>query len=128
MYPKNYLYSKEHEWLAVEGDIATVGITHHAQDQLGDIVYVDLPEVGAEFASGEEFGSVESVKAVAEIFMPLTGAVVEVNELLEETPELVNRKPQDDGWIVKIKITNPSELGGLMASDAYEDFVQQETE
>ncbi len=128
MYPKKFLYSKEHEWIKVEGDEAVVGITHHAQAQLGDIVYVDLPETGAEFASGEEFGSVESVKAVAEIYMPISGEVLEVNEFLEETPELVNQQPHDDGWIVRVKITDPSELDDLMDAGSYEEFVKQESE
>ena len=128
MYPDNYKYSKEHEWVNVEGDVATIGITHHAQDQLGDIVYVELPEVDAEFAAGDEFGSVESVKAVAEVFMPISGTVTEVNESLEDSPETVNQNPHDDGWILKMKISDASELDDLMDKAAYEAFVAAESE
>jgi len=127
MYPDNYLYTKEHEWIDVEEGIATVGITDYAQDQLGDIVYVELPEVGSEFSTGDEFGSVESVKAVAEIYMPIAGEIVEINEGLEESPELVNKNPHDDGWIVKIKVADPSELDDLMDHEAYEEWVEQES-
>lgn len=128
MYPDNYKYSKEHEWVNIEGDVATIGITHHAQDQLGDIVYVELPEVDAEFAAGDEFGSVESVKAVAEVFMPISGTVTEVNESLEDSPETVNQNPHDDGWILKMKISDASELDDLMDKAAYEAFVAAESE
>ncbi len=128
MYPEGYRYTKEHEWLKVEGEIVTVGITHHAQDQLGDIVYVELPDVGSEFDKGDEFGSVESVKAVAEVFMPISGEVVEVNEDLEDSPEQVNSAPHDAGWILKLKMSDASELGELMDAGAYEAFVAAESE
>jgi len=128
MYPDAYRYSKEHEWLAVDGDTVTVGITHHAQDQLGDIVYVDLPEVGSEFEAGDEFGSVESVKAVAEVYMPVSGEVLEVNEGLEDNPELVNSSPHEDGWILKLKMSDTSQLDEMMDAGAYATFVKQETE
>ena len=127
MYPDQYLFSKEHEWVSVDGNVATVGITHHAQDQLGDIVYVELPEVGSEYSKSEEFGSVESVKAVAEVFMPLSGEVLEVNDLLEETPELVNTNPHDEGWIMKIRLTDKGELKELMSAADYQTFVEQES-
>ena len=126
MYPDNYLYTREHEWLDVEDQVATVGITDHAQDQLGDIVYVDLPEVGSEFGNGDEFGSVESVKAVAEVFAPVSGEVVEVNEALEDEPELVNKSPHEAGWLIKVKISDKSELDDLMDPNAYEEYVAQE--
>ena len=126
MYPDNYYYTKEHEWLYVEGNIATVGITDHAQDQLGDIVYVELPDEDDEFGAGEEFGSVESVKAVAEVFMPVSGSVVEVNEALEDQPDLVNKDPHDDGWLVKIRLSDRSELDGLMDYQEYEEYIEQE--
>ncbi len=128
MYPEGYRYTKEHEWLKVEGEIVTVGITHHAQDQLGDIVYVELPDVGSEFDKGDEFGSVESVKAVAEVFMPISGEVVEVNEDLEDSPEQVNSAPHDAGWILKLKMSDASELDELMDAAAYEAFVAAESE
>ena len=127
MYPENYRYSSEHEWVDVQDNIATIGITHHAQEQLGDIVYVELPEVDSEYGSGDEFGSVESVKAVAEVFMPISGKVVEVNDALEDSPETVNQAPHQDGWLIKLEIGNTSELDGLMDRAAYEEFVAQES-
>ncbi|CAM2067852.1 glycine cleavage system protein GcvH [Sulfidibacter corallicola] len=127
MYSGKNLYSKEHEWLSVDGDTALIGITHHAQDQLGDIVYVDLPDVDSEFEIGEEFGSVESVKAVAEVFMPIGGTIVEVNEDLEDSPEAVNKDPHGKGWLIKIKIADQSELEKLLSAEAYEAFVKEES-
>lgn len=127
MYSEKHLYSKEHEWIQVDGETALIGITHHAQEQLGDIVYVDLPELDSEFVAGDEFGSVESVKAVAEVFMPVDGEVLEVNEQLEETPETVNEDPHAGGWLVKVKLTNPSQLEGLMSHSDYAKFVEEES-
>lgn len=127
MYPTNYYYTREHEWVDVEDGVATIGITHHAQDQLGDIVYVELPEAGTELSAGDEFGSVESVKAVAEVFSPVTGEVVEVCEALEENPEKVNSSPHEDGWLIKIRMTDSSELDGLMNQSEYEAFVEEES-
>ena len=127
MYPDNYKYTKEHEWLSLDGDVAVIGITEHAQEQLGDIVYVELPEVGDTFATGDEFGSVESVKAVAEVFMPIAGEIVAINEALEDAPETVNKDPHDDGWLLKLKIEDPSELDDLMDHEAYEEFIQEES-
>lgn len=127
MYPNNYYYTKEHEWLLVENDEATVGITDHAQNQLGDIVYVELPESGDSFDAGEEFGSVESVKAVAEVFMPIDGEILDINSNLEDNPELVNTKPHDEGWLIKIKIANPSQLEELMSDSDYQKFVEEES-
>ena len=127
MYSNDYRYTKEHEWLKIEGNTATIGITHHAQDQLGDIVYVDLPEVDDEFAAGDEFGSVESVKAVAEVFMPVSGKVTEINESLEDSPELLNSEPHGDGWLLKIEMSDMSQTEGLMDAEAYTKFVEAES-
>lgn len=123
MYPKAYLYTQEHEWLSVDGDIATLGITQFAQDELGEVVYVDLPEVGESYAAGDEIGSIESVKAVAEVYTPISGEIVEVNEVLDETPETVNDSPHDDGWLVKLRI-DPDDpaLDEMMDADAYTSF------
>ena len=127
MYPEKYRYSKEHEWLEVDGDVAVLGITHHAQDQLGDIVFVEMPEPGDEFSAGDEFGSVESVKAVAEVFMPVTCEIMAINEALEDEPELVNKEPHGNGWLVKIKLSELGELENLMDHQQYTDFVAEES-
>ncbi|BCW93799.1 glycine cleavage system protein H [Thermoanaerobaculum aquaticum] len=122
--PENLLYSKTHEWVRVDGDIATVGITDYAQEQLGDVVMVDFPAVGKAVQAGQEMGTVESVKAVSEVFSPVSGEVVEVNGELEAHPELVNQDPFGSGWLVKIKVSQvPSDL---MDAKAYEQFVQEE--
>ncbi len=123
--PDDLKYTKEHEWLKVEGDTVTIGITDFAQDSLGDIVYVDLPEIGATVEAGDGIGNIESVKAVAELFCPVAGEVVEVNEELEGQPELVNSEPYASGWILKVK-TDPSKLDieELMDSSAYADFAK----
>ena len=123
MYPENYLYSKEHECVSVDGDVATVGITDHAQDQLGDVVYVEMPEVGDTFGANDEIGVVESVKAVAEVYTPISGEVIEVNSTLEDRPELVNDDPHGDGWMVKMRLSDTDELDRLMKAAAYQDFV-----
>jgi len=122
----NYRYTKQHEWILDSEDGAVIGISDHAQEQLGDIVYVELPEVGDSFDAGEEFGSLESVKAVAEVYMPVGGEVIEVNELLEEHPEMVNKNPMESGWLIKIKIADPAELDELMDMGAYETYVGEE--
>ncbi len=122
--PENLVYSKTHEWVRVDGEIATVGITDYAQEQLGDVVMVDLPPVGKTVAAGQEMGTVESVKAVSEVFSPVSGEVVEVNGQLEAHPELVNQDPFGAGWLVKIKVAQvPADL---MDAKAYEQFVQEE--
>ena len=126
MYPDSYKYSKEHEWVSVDGDIATIGITNHAQDALGDVVYVELPEVGDAFGKEDEFGTVESVKAVSELYMPISGEVVEINESLEDEPEQVNSDPHGSAWMIKIRMSNASELDELMDAAAYEAFVSEE--
>lgn len=119
-------YSKEHEWVRVDGDIATVGISDFAQAQLGDVVFVELPEVGRGVSQNEETAVVESVKAASEVYAPVSGEVVEVNNALEDDPELVNRSPMDDGWFVKIRMTDASQLDALMDSAAYESFTASE--
>jgi glycine cleavage system H protein len=123
MYPTNYRYSKEHEWLAVDGDTATVGITDFAQEELGDIVYVEAPEVGVKLAPGEVLGTVESVKAVSEIYAPITGEVVEVNGALVDAPETINSDAHQGGWICKMRISVPEELEALMDAAAYQQLI-----
>ena len=119
MYPANLKYTKDHEWVRVEGDTGVVGITHFAQEQLGDVVYVELPDVGATLTQGQAFGTIESVKAVSELFAPISGTVTEVNGGLKDKPEDVNKKPHDT-WMIKVKVQNPSEVSALMDAAAYE--------
>jgi glycine cleavage system H protein len=126
--PENLHYSKDHEWVRVEGDTAVVGITDHAQDQLGDVVYVELPKAGEEFAAHESFGSVESVKAVSEIFTPVSGKVVAANDSLNDEPEKVNQDPYGEGWMIKIKMSSSGEVDSLLTAAEYEDFTKAETE
>lgn len=123
MYPSDYLYSEEHEWLHVEGDVCVLGITEFAQSELGEVVFVELPEVGQSFDAGDEIGTVESVKAVAEVFTPVAGEIVEVNSALEDAPELVNESSHDDGWFVKLRLSSTEELKGLMNAEEYGEFV-----
>lgn len=120
MYPDQYKYTKEHEWVAADG---TVGITHHAQKELGDIVYVDLPKPGTTVETGKSFGSVESVKAVSDIYSPVNGEVTEVNEALAAAPEKLNEDPHGAAWLVKIKLSDPSEFDGLMSKADYEAYI-----
>ena len=115
-------YTPDHEWLNIDGDMATVGITHHAQDALGDVVFVDLPEVGKTFAAKEVAGVVESVKAAADVYMPVTGVITEVNEALRDDPSLANSDPLNAGWFFKVKLSNPSELDALMDETSYTAF------
>ena len=115
-------FSEEHEWVSVEGDIATIGITNFAQEQLGDVVFVDLPDVGTQVSQGGDAGVVESVKAASEVYTPLSGEVVEVNEDLEGTPDLVNSDPEGDGWFFKLRMDDASELDNLMDAAAYKKF------
>jgi len=124
--PEDLSYTKDHEWVRVKGEEATVGITDHAQQQLGDIVYVELPKVGDKFETSEPFGSVESVKAVSEIFMPLSGTVAQVNDTLNDSPELVNEDPYGDGWLIRFKIDKPSQVHALLTSIAYQDYIKEE--
>ena len=118
MYPADLKYTKEHEWMRTEGDTGTVGITHFAQQQLGDVVYVDLPDVGTQLTAGQPFGTIESVKAVSELFAPVTGEVVEVNGDLKNHPEHVNSKPHET-WMIKVRMSNPAEAAALLDSTAY---------
>jgi len=124
MVPTDRRYSKEHEWILVQDEVATVGITHFAQDQLGDIVYVELPELGTELKRDEVMGTIESVKAVSEIFAPISGKVLEVNADLEGAPETVNTDPSGNGWYCKLSIANPDEIEQLMDAAAYEQLTQ----
>jgi len=126
--PENLHYSKDHEWVQVEGDTAVVGITDHAQEQLGDVVYVELPKPGEEFTAHESFGSVESVKAVSEVFTPVSGKVTEANDSLNDEPEKVNNDPYGEGWMIKIKMSNAGEVDSLLTAAEYEDFTKAESE
>jgi glycine cleavage system H protein len=126
MYPENYRYTKEHEWVRLEGDIGTVGITFHAQKELGDIVYADLPKPGTLVERGKAMGSVESVKAVSEIYSPVSGQVVEVNETLAAAPEKLNQDPHGEAWLVKIKVSAPSEIDALLSAADYQSYVGAE--
>ena len=124
--PDNLHYSKDHEWVRVDGDTAVIGITDHAQEQLGDVVYVELPKAGDEFAANDSFGSVESVKAVSEIFTPVSGKVAEVNQSLSDEPEKVNKDPYGEGWMIKIRPSDPAELDKLMTAEQYDKYVQEQ--
>jgi len=126
--PDDLHYSKDHEWVRVEGNVAIVGITDYAQDSLGDVVYVELPKAGEDFAAHESFGSVESVKAVSEIFTPVSGKVAEVNDSLNDEPEKVNQDPYGVGWMIKIKMSSPGEVDSLLTAAEYEDFTKAESE
>ena len=121
--PEELQYTRSHEWVRTEGDTATIGITDHAQDELGDVVFVELPEVGATLDAGDSFGTVESVKAVSDLYAPVGGEVVEVNEALDDSPEKINEDPYGEGWIVKIQVSGEADL--LSASD-YEQFLEEE--
>lgn len=126
--PEDLHYSKDHEWVRVDGDVATVGITDYAQNSLGDVVYVELPKPGEQFAANESFGSVESVKAVSEVFSPVSGSVVEAHESLSDDPEKVNTDPYGEGWMIRIKMSNSGEVDSLLTAAEYEDFTKAETE
>ena len=126
MYPENFRYTKEHEWLRVEDGIATMGITDHAQNELGDIVYVDLPKPGSHVEKGKVLGTVESVKAVSEIFSPVTGEVTEINASLADAPEKLNDDPHGEAWLVKIRLLSPEDLAELMSAADYEAYVGAE--
>jgi len=124
-YPANYRYTKDHEWINVEGDAGTVGITHHAQESLGDIVFVELPKVGAVVEAHKQFGTVESVKAVSELYSPVSGTVTAVNEELASAPEKVNADAHA-AWMIKLKLSNPSEANELMSAEDYEKYINEE--
>lgn len=125
MYPQDYKYSKEHEWVKLNGNIATIGITSHAQNELGDIVYVELPKIGTKLNAMQEFGVVESVKTVSTLFCPVAGEVTEVNAELSAKPETVNTDPHGKGWMIKIKVSNPSDLDKLMSATQYEALIKK---
>lgn len=122
-FPEELKYTEEHEWIAIEADIATIGISDFAQSQLGDVVFVELPEVGDELEAGKPFGVVESVKAVSDVYSPLSGEVMEINEDLPDAPELLNTSPYEDGWMIKIRLSNPQELDDLLDAAAYQELV-----
>ena len=125
-YPDDRLYTKSHEWVRVEGATGTIGITDHAQHELGEVVFVDLPDVGELFDAGQEFGTIESVKAVSEIFLPIAGEVVEINKTLADEPGAVNEDPYGDGWLIKVKVSSDGDRAGLLSAAAYEKFVEEE--
>jgi glycine cleavage system H protein len=127
MYPEDLHYSKQHEWVRLSGDVGAVGITDHAQKELGDIVYVDLPRVGTKVEQAKVMGSVESVKAVSDIYSPVSGEVIEINDSLAKAPEKMNESPHGDGWMVKIRLSAPAEIPGLLSAADYEKFVEEET-
>jgi glycine cleavage system H protein len=126
--PADRRYTKEHEWVRADGDIGTVGITDYAQDQLGDIVYVDLPSVGAQVKQLEKLGEIESVKAVSDLYSPVSGEVVEVNQGVNDRPELVNQSPYDEGWLVRVRLTDSAELNNLLTSKQYDELIAQAQE
>jgi glycine cleavage system H protein len=126
IYPDDLKYTKEHEWLAVHGNVGTVGITHYAQAELGDIVYVEVPAAGTPVVAGEEFGTVESVKAVSEIYAPASGEVLEVNGVLAQAPETVNKDPYGEGWLIKIRLADPNELKTMMSAGEYRKYIEEE--
>ena len=125
--PEDSRDAKSHEYIHVEGEIGTVGITDYAQKELGDVVFVELPQVGSALEAGDELGSIESVKAVSELFAPVTGEVVEINEKLATKPELVNTDPYGDGWMIRIRLSDPSEVDELMNAEEYEEYVETES-
>lgn len=126
MYPENFRYTKEHEWVLVEGDAATIGITYHAQHELGDIVYVDLPKVASHLEKGKSLGSVESVKAVSDVYAPVSGEVTEINGMLADSPEKLNEDPHGAAWLVKLKLSAPAEVENLMTAAEYQTYVGAE--
>ena len=126
--PEDLKYTKEHEWCRLKGNRAVIGITDHAQDQLGDIVYVERPDVGDPVKKGESFGVVESTKAVSELFSPINGKVVEVNDPLSDAPESINEDPYEEGWMIQVELSNPDELKGLMSPEAYQTFLKEQGE
>jgi glycine cleavage system H protein len=124
MYPRDYLYSREHEWLRVEDDLCVLGITEFAQRELGEVVFVELPEIGQVVDAQDELGTIESVKAVAEFYSPVAGEVVEVNEAVVDDPELLNEDPHGDGWLIKVRFSSADDLKSMMKSEEYEEYVK----
>jgi glycine cleavage system H protein len=127
MTPEDNKYAKSHEYVHVEGEIGTIGITDYAQKELGDVVFVELPQVGTQLEAADELGSIESVKAVSELFAPVSGEVVEINETLAEKPELVNTDPYGDGWMIRVRLSDPTELDDLMNAEEYEEYCETES-
>jgi glycine cleavage system H protein len=127
-FPEGLIYSKEHEWVLVEGQVATIGITEYAQEELGDIVYVELPEVGEKTVKDDPFGAVESVKAVSDVYAPVSGTVLEINDALPDSPETINEDPYGDGWMIKVEMSDPDDIKDLMGSDEYTEYVEQQKE
>lgn len=125
MYPSNFRYTKDHEWIKVDGNFGVIGITDYAQHELGDIVFVELPKVGTKLASGQSFGTVESVKAVSEIYAPVSGEVSDTNTPLNNAPEKINKDPHGEAWLIKVRLSNPAELEGLMDSAAYTAYISE---
>ena len=125
--PTDLLFTKEHEWLRIDGTVGTIGISDHAQKELGDIVYVELPKPGTQYGSGDAFGSVESVKAVSELFMPVSGEVTEINEDLGSAPEKINEDPYGAGWMIRIRLASASETADLMSAEEYDEFTQEQS-
>jgi glycine cleavage system H protein len=124
-YPKEFRYTKEHEWISAKGDTATIGITDYAQHELGDVVFVELPTAGTKVTAGKTFGTVESVKAVSEIYAPVSGEVIEANAELPNKPEAINSDPHGAGWLIKVKLANPAEVNSLMDATAYEAYIAE---
>ncbi|MBO0720002.1 MAG: glycine cleavage system protein GcvH [Blastocatellia bacterium] len=127
-YPDDLHYTKDHEWIRVSGATGTIGITDFAQEQLGDVVHVQLPRVGEKFSAHDTFGEVESVKTFSELYTPVSGEVIEVNEALADSPEFVNSVPYGNGWMIKLKLSDPGELDGLLSASEYEDFIESQKE
>lgn len=123
MVPDDRKYTQEHEWVQVDGDIGTIGVTEFAASELGDIVFVELPESGSEFSAGDTVGTIESVKAVADLYLPVSGEIVEINDAVVDSPELVNSDPMDEGWLVKVKLADPAELESLLDAGAYQNLL-----
>jgi glycine cleavage system H protein len=126
MYPADYRYTKAHEWIKVDGPIGTIGITDYAQNELGDVVFAELPKIGVTMKAGQSFGTVESVKAVSEIYTPVSGEITEINSKLVDAPETINKDPHGSAWLVKIKLSDPKELSSLMDAAAYEAYIAAE--
>lgn len=124
-FPEDLKYTKDHEWIRVEGNIGTIGITDHAQSELGDVVFVDIPSDLSEITSGKAFGTIEAVKTVADIYAPISGKVIEINSAVNDNPEVVNKDPYGEGWLIKVEITNPDELNSLLDVDAYKQLIGQ---
>jgi glycine cleavage system H protein len=125
MYPTDYRYTKQHEWIKAQGDIGTIGITDYAQQELGDVVFVEMPKVGAKLKAGSSFGTIESVKAVSEIYSPVSGEVTETNSALVDAPEKINKDPHNTAWLIKVKLADPAEVSSLMDAAGYQAYIAE---